>query len=136
MQSPSFPRYLVPPRSKYSPQHHVLKHPQLPFLSQCQRPSFTPIQKTGKITVLYILIFQFLVKACYHVSLRLVSKYFRNRRLFLWVCSARRILVRMNGTSGWAFLEKLPVAEWVDPRLGLDVWRWQQKSAVKIATFL
>ena len=22
--------YLVPPRSKYSPQHHVLKHPQLP----------------------------------------------------------------------------------------------------------
>ena len=29
MQSPPFPRYLVPPRSKYSPQHHVLKHPQL-----------------------------------------------------------------------------------------------------------
>ena len=27
----SIPRYLVPPRSKYS-QHHVLKHPQLPFL--------------------------------------------------------------------------------------------------------
>ena len=40
MQSPPFPRYLVPPRSKYSPQHHVLKHPQLPFLPQCQRPSF------------------------------------------------------------------------------------------------
>jgi len=31
MQSPPFPRYLVPPRSKYSPQHHILKHPQLPF---------------------------------------------------------------------------------------------------------
>ena len=44
MQFPPFPRYLVPPRSKYSPQHHVLKHPQLPFLSQSQRPSFTPIQ--------------------------------------------------------------------------------------------
>jgi len=29
--------------SKYSPQHHVLKHPQFPFLPQCQRPSFTPI---------------------------------------------------------------------------------------------
>ena len=43
MQSPPFPRYLVPPRSKYSPQHNVLKHPQLPFLPQCQRPSFTPI---------------------------------------------------------------------------------------------
>ena len=36
MQSPPFPRYLVPPRSKYSPQHLVLKHPQLPFLPQCQ----------------------------------------------------------------------------------------------------
>jgi len=30
MQSPPLPRYLVPPRSKYSPQHRVLKHPQLP----------------------------------------------------------------------------------------------------------
>ena len=39
MQSPPFPRYLVPPRSKYSPKHHVLKHPQLPFLPQCQRPT-------------------------------------------------------------------------------------------------
>ena len=29
MQSPPFLRYLVPPRSKYSPQHHVLKQPQL-----------------------------------------------------------------------------------------------------------
>jgi hypothetical protein len=28
-----FLRYLVPPRSKYSPQHHVLKHPQLNQLS-------------------------------------------------------------------------------------------------------
>ena len=44
MQSPLFPRYLVPPRSKYSPQHHILKHSQLPFLPQYQRPSFTPIQ--------------------------------------------------------------------------------------------
>ena len=39
MQSPPFPRFLFPPQSKYSPQHHVLKHPQLPFLQQCQRPS-------------------------------------------------------------------------------------------------
>ena len=36
--------YIVPPRSKYSPQHHVLKHPQLPFLPPCQGPCFTPIQ--------------------------------------------------------------------------------------------
>ena len=46
MQSPPFPRYLVIPKSKYSPQHHILKHPQLPFLPQCQRPSFTPVQRT------------------------------------------------------------------------------------------
>ena len=32
------------PRSKYSPQHHVPKYPQLSFLPQYQRPSFTPIQ--------------------------------------------------------------------------------------------
>jgi hypothetical protein len=44
MQSPPFPRYLVPPRSKYSPQYHVPKYPLLLFLPQCQRPSFTPIQ--------------------------------------------------------------------------------------------
>ena len=44
MQSPPFPRYLIPPRSKYSPQHHILKHPQLPFLPCCQRRGFTPIQ--------------------------------------------------------------------------------------------
>ena len=43
MQSLPFPSYLVPPRSKYS-QHHVLKHPQLTFLPQYQRTSFTPIQ--------------------------------------------------------------------------------------------
>ena len=44
MESPPFPHYLVPPRSKYSLQHHILKHSQPPFLPQCQRPSFTPIQ--------------------------------------------------------------------------------------------
>jgi len=36
MQSPSFPSYHGPPRSKYSPQHHVLKHRRLPSLPQCQ----------------------------------------------------------------------------------------------------
>ena len=57
MQSPPFPRCLVPPRSKYSPQHHVLKHPQLPFLPQCQRPSFTPIQNNRQnYSLIYIVI--------------------------------------------------------------------------------
>jgi len=34
----SIPPLLVPPRSKYFPQHPVLKHPQLPFLPQCLYP--------------------------------------------------------------------------------------------------
>ena len=46
MQSPPFLRYLVPHRSKYSPQHHVFKHPQLHFLPQwswgCLRFVITP----------------------------------------------------------------------------------------------
>ena len=33
-----------PLRSKYSPQHPILKHPQPTFLPQCERPSFTPMQ--------------------------------------------------------------------------------------------
>jgi len=90
MQSPPFPRYLVPPRSKYSPQHHVLKHFQLPFLPQCQRPSFTPKQTKGKIRVLYILIFKFwIATGRQRILHRMVASiswpqsalyYFRNRR--------------------------------------------------------
>jgi len=35
MQSPLFPLYLIPPRSKYSPQHHVLRHPTTVKLNSC-----------------------------------------------------------------------------------------------------
>jgi hypothetical protein len=35
--------HLISFRSKYSPQHPILKHPQSVFLPQYQRPSFTPI---------------------------------------------------------------------------------------------
>ena len=59
MQSP-FPRYLVPPRSKYSSQHHVLKHPQLPFFRNVSDQVSHPYKTTGKIIVLYIMIFKFL----------------------------------------------------------------------------
>jgi hypothetical protein len=37
--------YLVPLRSKYSPQYPIPKRPQPTFLPQRQRPSFTPIQR-------------------------------------------------------------------------------------------
>ena len=43
IQSPPFSTYLFPPTSKYSPQHNILKQPQLPFLLQYQRLNFTPI---------------------------------------------------------------------------------------------
>jgi hypothetical protein len=36
--------YFIPLRSKYSHEHPVLKHPQSMFLSECERPSVTPIQ--------------------------------------------------------------------------------------------
>ena len=58
MQSKPFPRYLFPPRSKYSPQHHVLK--TLSFLSSrnVNDQVSHPYKTTGKIIVLYI--FKFL----------------------------------------------------------------------------
>ena len=37
-------RYLTPLRSKYSPQHPILKYLQPTFLPQCERPSFTQVQ--------------------------------------------------------------------------------------------
>ena len=42
------PCHLVPLRPKYSPQHHIFKHPQPTFLPQCERPSFTPIQNNNQ----------------------------------------------------------------------------------------
>jgi hypothetical protein len=45
----SLPYYLVPLGPKYSPQHPNHNHPQPTFLSQCERPSFTPIQNNRKI---------------------------------------------------------------------------------------
>ena len=53
--------HLVPLKPKYSPQHPILKHPQPPFLPQCERPSFTPIQNNRQnYSSIYILIFKVL----------------------------------------------------------------------------
>jgi hypothetical protein len=35
---------ILPFRSKYAPQHSLLKHPQSMFLPQSERVGFTPIQ--------------------------------------------------------------------------------------------
>ena len=43
---------------KYSPQHPILKHPQSPFLPQCERPCFTPTQNNRQC--MYISVFTFL----------------------------------------------------------------------------
>jgi hypothetical protein len=52
-----FPCYLVPLRPKCSLQHPILKHPQTMFLPECERPSLTPVQTTGKTIVLLIFLF-------------------------------------------------------------------------------
>ena len=49
MQSPPVPRYPVHPRSKYSPQHHVLKHPQLLSSRNVSDQVSHPYKTTGKI---------------------------------------------------------------------------------------
>jgi hypothetical protein len=49
-----------PLRSKYSPQHPVLRHPQSLFFPYCEGQVSHPDKITGKIVFFYILIFKFL----------------------------------------------------------------------------
>ena len=65
IQFPPLPCYPIPLRSKYLHQHPILIHREPVFLPQRDRPSFTPIQKPGKIRVLYTLEFLFFG---YHVK--------------------------------------------------------------------
>jgi hypothetical protein len=60
MKFSPLPCYLVHLSLKYSPQHPILKHSHPALLPQCERPSFTPIQKSGNFIFLYILIVKFL----------------------------------------------------------------------------
>jgi hypothetical protein len=39
-----FSCHFLPLRSKYSPQHRILKHPQSMFFPSCERPSLAPVQ--------------------------------------------------------------------------------------------
>jgi hypothetical protein len=50
--------YFIPLKSKYSPQHPVLKHPQTPLIVRDQVSD--PYKTTGRIVLLYILTFKFL----------------------------------------------------------------------------
>jgi hypothetical protein len=71
MQSSLASCHFLPPRSKYFPQHPVLRHPQScssdsvrdqVSLNPCSRvhlEKLTPIQNNGYIIVLYTLIFKF-----------------------------------------------------------------------------
>jgi hypothetical protein len=54
MQFPPFSRHLIPLRSKYPPQHPVLKHPQSMFLPECRDQVSRPYRTTGKIIVLKV----------------------------------------------------------------------------------
>jgi hypothetical protein len=64
---------LIPLRTKYPPQHPVLKHPQSIFFPQCQRQSFIPIQKrtlwpaTCKFNLLDLILKVFYVRWIFHV---------------------------------------------------------------------
>jgi len=60
VQSSPLPCYLVPLTLKYLPQNPILRHPQPTFLSQCERPSFTLIQKNKQIYSTVTLMFIFL----------------------------------------------------------------------------
>jgi hypothetical protein len=43
------PCYLVPLRSKYSPQHPILKHTRPTFFLQCQQPNLTPTEERERL---------------------------------------------------------------------------------------
>jgi len=67
MEFSPLPYSLVPLRSKYSPQHPILKHPQSTFLPQCALPSVN------------------IIAPPYMTSTRLVPSYF----LFTYACGSR-----------------------------------------------
>ena len=103
MLSPPFPRYLVPPRSKYSPQHHILKHPQLPFLPPCQRPIFTPILSNRQNST-SILIFKFLDRRQKILHRMIASISWLQSALNIYIYIYEKIpatIVLQSGPSAW-----------------------------------
>jgi len=53
MQFPPVSSFFHPLKPKYLPQFSILKHHQLMFSPQCEKPSFKPYKTTCKIMVLY-----------------------------------------------------------------------------------
>jgi hypothetical protein len=83
--------YLVPLRSKYSPQLPTLKHPQPTFLFQCQRPSFTPTQNNRKNYVSYILNFKFCCQL-----IEIIADFVHDSILvFIYFCSKSALIPKL-----------------------------------------
>jgi hypothetical protein len=64
--------YFIPLRSKYSPQHPVLKLPQAVFFPQCEK-SISHNMKTTDVTVLYTCILVYITDgniSCSEVNLK------------------------------------------------------------------
>jgi hypothetical protein len=56
MQSSPASRHFLPLKSKYSPQHSVLKHPRSMFSLSLRDKVSQPYDTAGKVIVLYVLI--------------------------------------------------------------------------------
>ena len=90
------PRYFIPPRSKYSPQHHVLKHPQLPFL-----PQYRPLTHTLIFTINVQVVYVFNGDvAVYKPPLQVLLIIHYVRRIVRMTC----IIASYAGSHGFEFL--------------------------------
>ena len=118
MQSPPFPRYLVPPRSKYFPQHPVLKHPHfLPsrsvndqvshphlnhrelFLQSVAKPQITPPRKTTGLKRVWIKAHSRAGKPCPQVSsLKLLTGFRWHLMSYTFISGGSLILVCTSHT--------------------------------------
>ena len=85
--------YLIPLRPKYSLQHHILKHPQPTFLSQCERSSFTPIHNNRQnysIVYLNISIFGLKYILKYQIQIKICAKVNHGMKE---ICVCKRLLI-------------------------------------------
>jgi hypothetical protein len=126
MQCSSPSCYLMPLRSKFPPQHPLLKHPQSVYFPWCERPPFTTIQNNWQNPRLH---------SIQHSS-SLIFLYFLVNVILIWYCRFQtpgRIYppfrlhndsVLHSGAKTWtcttislrSFLDKLPYCHLTDLR--------------------